>query len=389
MTGPRILFVSPVPDFKGGAEVVLRHMLTNPHIEPVLAVPEDGPVAEAARALSIPVGYYHPTAMLHVHRPPRLGPMLAALADAFRCAFRLHRLARAHGCSIIHSNGLKTHMLCTILATLSRVRTLVHLHDIPYRASERAIWALIARCVSHVVIVSRPCFPRAVLPGHVTVVHNGIRMLSDSLPPAAPSGPLRLGFVGRFHPNKGMDVLIDWFVSIRARGIAATLTIRGRPDPNMPQYWTDIQARIEREGLAPYVQYDGWVTGAATYAGIDMLLMTSKTPDPLPLVVPEAMSAGVVVAGYAAGGVPEMIEDGRTGLLASDSEGLADRVAALWWDPARFAALRQAAYDHARAEFAMEPFHRRLLDVYHAMLRREVSAPSRTTSQRPAALDPA
>ncbi len=386
MTTPRVLFVSPVSDFKGGAEVVMRHMLANPHIHPVLAVPEEGPVADAARAEGVTVCYYHPSAMLRVHRPPRPGPMLAALVDAVRCAFRLRRLAHAHNCCIIHSNGLKPHMLCAILGLLTRMRTLVHLHDIPYRASERAIWSFIARCVSRVVIVSRPCFPGSVLPGHVTVVHNGIRMLREELPPQMAGGPLRLGFVGRFHPNKGMDVLLDWFASIRAQGVAATLTLRGRPDPDMPDYWSAIQARIEREGLAPYVRYDGWVTGAATYEGIDMLLLTSKTPDPLPLVVPEAMSAGVVVAGYAAGGVPEMITDGHTGLLATDATDLAVRVAALWADPARYAQLRAAAYEHAQFEFAMERFHRRLGHIYQEMQqgRRRVSVPARTN--RPPAL---
>ena len=368
MTAPRILFVSPVADFKGGAEVVMRHMLANPHIEPVLAVPEDGPVAEAARAEGVPVCYYHPTAMLNVHRPPRPGPMLAALADAVRCAFRLRRLARAHRCSIIHSNGLKPHMLCAILGLLTRTRTLVHLHDIPYRASERGIWRLIAGCVSRVVIVSRPCFPANTLPSHVTVIHNGIRMLAETLPRATASRTLRLGFVGRFHPNKGMDVLLDWLLSIRAHGVDATLAIRGRPDADLPEYWAAIQDRILREGLSPYVRYEGWVTGAATYAGLDMLLMTSKTPDPLPLVVPEAMSAGVVVAGYAAGGVPEMIDDGQTGLLATDPDDLGRRVAELWADQARFAELRSAAHAHVQDHFTMERFHRHLLHVYRTML---------------------
>ncbi len=366
MIKPRVLFVSPVSNFKGGAEVVLRHMMANPNIEPVLAVPEEGPVSEAARAQGITVCCYRPTAMLQVHRPPRLRPILAAVADAVRCAFRLKRFAQAHGCSTIHSNGLKTHVLCAIIGLLTHTRTLVHLHDIPYRSSERVLWKLIARCVSKVVIVSRPCFPCETLPEHVTVVHNGIRMLQDALPAAPPGGPLRLGFVGRFHPNKGMDVLVDWFASIRARGVDAKLTIRGRPDPDMPDYWADIQRRLAAEGLAPHVHYDGWVTGAATYAGLDILLVTSKTPDPLPLVVLEAMSAGVVVAGYAAGGVPEMIEHRRTGLLATDKDELAGQVAALWADPDRFARLRATAHEHVRSRFSLERFHRRLLEVYQS-----------------------
>ena len=369
MTRPRILFVSPVSHFKGGAEVVMRHMLANPYIDPVLAVPEDGPVAEAARAQGIPVCCYHPAAMLHVHRPPRPGPMLAAVVDAVRCAFRLRRLAKAHGCDIVHSNGLKPHMLCAILGLFTRTKTLVHLHDIPYRASERAIWRFIAAMVRQVVVVSRPCYPAAALPARVVVVHNGITALSPELQAPGFGDQLRLGFVGRFHPNKGLDLLLDWFAAIRNQGVNATLTIRGRPDPDRPEYWDAIKQRIGREGLAAWVHEEGWVTGAATYAGIDMLLVPSQTPDPLPLVVPEAMSAGVVVAGYAAGGIPEMIEDGVTGLLATWTDDLAERVAALWADRPRFTAMRENAHAHVASEFAMERFHRKLLAVYQTMHR--------------------
>ena len=171
-----------------------------------------------------------------------------------------------------------------------------------------------------------------------------------------------------------MDVLLDWFASIRAHGIDAALIIRGRPDPDLPEYWSRIQDRIVEAGLSSHVRYDGWVTGEATYAGLDMLLVTSKTPDPLPLVVLEARKAGVVVAGYAAGGVPEMIEDGSTGLLATDPEDLAARVAMLWADPARFDRLRKNAHEHVKTSFSMELFHRKLQQVYGAALSTDISA---------------
>ena len=263
------MFVAPVSFFKGGAEVVLMSMVANPHIDAVLAVPEDGPVAEAGRALGIKVCCYYPGVMMEVHRPPRPGPMMAARADAVRCAFRLRRLARLNGCDLLHSNGLKPHVLCAILG-VTRTRTLVHLHDIPHKRAERVIWKFLARCVTRVILVSRPCFPGR-LPRNVEVVPNGIALVEERLPEAATVGgagvPIRLGFVGRFHPNKGLDLLLDWFKAVRQAGLAATLTIRGRPDPDMPEYWDRIRTRISAEELEPDTKLDGWVTGKAAYAG--------------------------------------------------------------------------------------------------------------------------
>ena len=360
--------MSAVSEFKGGAEVVLRTMLANPHIQPVLATPAEGAVGEAAAAMGIPVCYYRPDAMMKVHRPPRPGPIIAAAFDAARCAFRLRRLAREHGCDLLHSNGLKPHILCAILGIATRARTLVHLHDIPYTRAERLLWRVIACCVSRVIMVSRPCFPGDALPANVQVVQNGIAMVNPVLPPERAAGPLRLGFVGRFHPNKGLDVLVDWFGAARRRGLDAILIIRGRPDPEKPEYWEHIQARLQGEGLDSWVRKEGWTTGAATYAGLDLLLLPSKTPDPAPLVVPEAMSAGVIVAGYPAGGISTMIEQGRTGLLVEDGDGLATQLRALLDDPGAMSTMREAAFAHVQASFSVVSFHERLAAVYASML---------------------
>ena len=313
---PGVLYISAVSDFKGGAEVVMRSMLANPDVRPVLAVPDEGPLADAAQALGVQVCYYRPTSIMQVHRPLRLRPMLAAAADAARCSRRLRRLAREHGCDILHSNGLKPHMLCAMIGATSSAKTLVHFHDIPYRRVERLLWTAIARSVSRVIMVSRPCYPGATLPANAQVVWNGIR--DGAMQRCRPPGrTVRCGLVSSADSirTRGLDLLLDWFGAVRRAGLDATLTIRGRPDPDMPEYWTGIEERIRREGFDSLIKREGWTTGPATYAGIDVLLITSRIPDPAPLVVPEAMSAGVIVAGYPAGGIPDMIENGRTGFL--------------------------------------------------------------------------
>ncbi len=368
---PRVLFVSPVSDIKGGAEIVLCNMLANPYLEPVLAVPEEGALADAARARGAEVDAYHPGALLAVHRPPRLLPILAAAWDVVACARRIQRMAQLHHCDVIHSNGLKAHVICAVLGLATRSRTLVHLHDIAYSRAERIIWRSIARCVHQVVLVSRPCFPGDELPANVCVVPNGITpafaALSAQLPQA---GPLRLGFVGRFHPNKGLDLLLDWFACVRRAGIDATLTIRGRPDPDMPEYWQRILQRLADEDLAPHTRLDGWVTGAATYAGLDILLVPSKVPDPGPLVIFEAMTAGLIVAGYPAGGILYAIEDGINGLLVTDGEELVGKLRPLLEDPTQVEEMRRVAHARILADFSMAGFHRAFAELYARMMSR-------------------
>src|SRR5262249_13693360 len=105
------------------------------------------------------------------------------------------------------------------------------------------------------------------------------------------------------------------------------------------------------------------------YRDIDVLLVPSNIPDPAPLVVMEAMSAGIVVAGYPAGGIPSMVENGRTGILADTPDAIARELVRLTTSPEAFAAMRTQAFETARTEFGTATFYRRLLDTYEAVLR--------------------
>ena len=365
----RVLCVSAVPDFKGGAETVIKNMLANPYIESVLATPSEGPLADSARASGVDVCYYRPTALLGVHRPPRIGQIVAAVADAFRCAARLRGFMRDYKCDFVHSHGLKPHALCVILSLFWRVSTVVHMHDIPYSRAERIVWRLIALCSTRVILVSRPCYPGKRLPHNVIVIPNGIVPNQVELEPkeTVPT-PLRLGFVGRFHPNKGMDLLLDWLNAIRAAGLEVTLALRGRPDPELPAYWDHIQARINGEGLASIIHHDGWLSRAELYDDLDVLMVPSHIPDPGPLVVAEAMSAGVIVIGYPAGGIPFSIQNGLSGLLIKNAADVGAALAALVRTPGAFSRMRQDAHVRALTTFGLDTFYRRIDAVYRSAL---------------------
>ena len=61
------------------------------------------------------------------------------------------------------------------------------------------------------ILVSRPCYPGRRLPRNTEVIPNGIiPVQAGARAEKALQVPIRLGFVGRFHENKGMDLLLDW-----------------------------------------------------------------------------------------------------------------------------------------------------------------------------------
>ncbi len=367
MARPRVLYVSATADMKGGAESVLMTMLANPLVDPVLAAPEAGAVSEAAAGLGVPTCFFHPGAMMQVHRPPRPGPLLAAGADLLRCAVRVRRLAKQHGCTVVHSNGMKPHVINAAVSRMGGVGTVVHLHDIPHRRAERAIWRAVGAAVNQVIVVSPPCWPQDDRPAKVHVIPNGFVPLHPALPPHKLGDTLHLGFVGRFSRFKGLDLLLDWAGAVRAAGLRFKLHIRGRPDPDDPGFWQEIQARIVAEGLSDLVALDGWRPKHTVYEGLDVVLLPSRIPDPLPLAAAEAMGAGVVVAIYPAGGMVDYVQHGHTGLVIPEPAVLANALGALIARPDEYQRLRRGGYQVATEVFGLDRFHQRLADIYRGM----------------------
>ena len=103
------------------------------------------------------------------------------------------------------------------------------------------------------------------------------------------------------------------------------------------------------------------------YAGAHLLVHAPVQADPLPTVVLEAMALGLPVVATDVGGIPEMVEDGVTGLLAppDDVPALEAAIRRLTDDPARARAMGVSGRERARAHFSRARYveaHARWID---------------------------
>ena len=111
------------------------------------------------------------------------------------------------------------------------------------------------------------------------------------------------------------------------------------------------RANLEKYFAGTNTVFAGYMQGrelAEAIASSDMLVLASKT-ETLGMVLLEAMAAGTVVLGANAGGIPQVVEDGVTGLLfnADDTASLPRMVQSLLDNPARMAQIRAQARVHA------------------------------------------
>ena len=142
----------------------------------------------------------------------------------------------------------------------------------------------------------------------------------------APDAPV-VGTVGRLAEVKQQGVLIRAFAQVLPAFPAARLLLVG-----------DGPLRAELEGLAGSlglggaVLFAGYQSNPERYlAAMDVFVLPSRA-EAMPLVIPEAWAAGRPVVASRVGGIPELIADGKTGLLVApgDVDGLAARRGSSW-----------------------------------------------------------
>ena len=363
----RALYLSPVPDFKGGAERSLFDLLTNPNINPILAVPEEGELAARARSLDIPVEVIDFGSVHKVRRPFKFVHGLRALADAWSASRQLLTVVRENNIKVVHTNGLKAHSIA-LLTRIGRAPKLVmHFRDIAYTTQEKAIWKLLAKLASRAVFVSRACYPEDELPNNGRVIFNGI----DPKPQISlsPTNPIRIGFIGRLHPHKGLHTLLDWLYSAKIDGIAARLFIRGKYAAEAPEYEGEISEKIVELGLQDDVVFEGFFNDPeAVYRDLDVVCAPAQAAEPLARTILEPMSIGLPVIATPTGGTTEMVLDKVTGFIVVDGTGFKHALSIIASDSITVSKMVGAGREHINTNFGKQKLHNSIHNLYNEIL---------------------
>ena len=226
----------------------------------------------------------------------------------------------------------------------------------------------------------------------VQVIPNGTRPCR----PAAPdpelaawrgNGPLA-ALVSKLRPQKDPLALVRAAGALARRGeLHGRVAVVGDGELEGA-----VRAEIETRGLGEWVRWFPFRRGVDSYlAAVDVLVAPSRW-ESLPIGVIEAMACGVPVLATAVGGVPELIEDGRTGRLVppGNPEMLEKALAELLDDPEQRSRLGAAGRAAAGSRLSVDGMVEATAALYARLLERQArSARSmrwprmRTTGRRP------
>jgi glycosyltransferase involved in cell wall biosynthesis len=289
-----------------------------------------------------------------------------------------------------------------------RARIVVHVHDtsparVPAATAARMLGRadLIVTCSEYVARTLRAELPALTRP--IVAIDNGVdvqRFVPRQRRARDPERRFGLVYLGRLSPEKGVHVLIDAFNAAIARDPRLELALIGSPamysyaevklfhaDPHWAAlrhfYGDNPWQRFRRQFHRPGQRYADALRAmqtpaaraatrfagamphaevAAALAGADALVAPSVCDEPFGMPVVEAMAAALPVIASNAGGMGDLVDPGRTGLLVprSDAAALAAAIVELAADPRRCESMGDAGRQRAEQAFTWDAMVARL-----------------------------
>jgi len=352
----RVLFVDQFSDL-GGAQLVLRDVIADArrrgwYVE-VLA-PGAGGLFDYCAEQGIPhtrfpIGNY-------ANGRKRIGDVLRYGFDMAAAARAVRSIVNDRRIDLVFANGPR------ILPAVTNVGcpVVVHLHSHLEKWYARAIFRWSVRRVGATVIcVSESVAAR--VRGPVQVIYNGVADLGYRAPRFR-EAQVRVGIIGRIAPEKGHLDFIRAARILRSSGNDVRFTIHGAGLFSDPAF----ERRARELAAGGPVDFCGWSDDISKVLhDLDVLAVPSAASEATPRVIMEALSAGTPVVAYTSGGIPEIIQDGFTGVLtaAKTHVDLARSIEDLLADSGRMAALSWNGRREWERRFRLERFQQEICEL--------------------------
>lgn len=370
-----ILFAHPSPDLYGSDRMLLESVaaLVDRGWDAVVTLPADGPLAAhlvhaGARVLHCPTPVLRKSLL-----SPRGLPRLAAATVAG--AVRGAQMLRAVDPAVVYVNTV-TVPLWPVLGRLAGAGVLVHVHEAEQGLPRPLRVALAAPLLAASVVVVNSRATAEVVAGSIDRLRSRLRLVYNGVAGPDPDGvtppattapdPLRIVFVGRLSPRKGVEVAVRAVAALRGRGRTATLDLVGAVFPGYEWFDQHLHELVRSLDLDGAVRFPGFASPVwPAYAAADVAVVPSLATEPFGNVSVEAQLAQRPVVVARTQGLVETVRDGVTGVVveAGDPAALAaalDRLAADW--PAATALARAGRAD-ALDRFAPDRYRAAVADL--------------------------
>ncbi len=398
----RILYVHNSADLYGASRSLLRllRVLDRNRFEPLVVVPENGPLVSKLRELEVEIFVLTNLTIItrDVFHSWRLIPFFLNVP---RSVLALWRLIKRRRINVVHTNTGVV-IAAALAARLAGVPHIWHIRDSfqEFSATWRIYSAFIQGISDRVIAVSDAVARQFQGSTKVEVIHNGLPpdefafdrpLLRHEFRAAWKILPERIvvSCIGRIKLiRKGQENLIAALDLLKARGMEVTCMIVGSTSPGNESHLTQLKAQVKNAALDNVVFTGELADPQSVYAASDLVVLPSALPEPFGGVVLEAMANGLPVIATNIGGSPEQVTDGVTGFLVppADPRALADKLAVLIENAQLRARMGMAAKERIASTFPLSETKERLEAIYTSLLAKNAPGEAMRPYNRPATM---
>ena len=244
---------------------------------------------------------------------------------------------RRHNFRIIHTHTPRALLIGRIASSIARIPVIHHVHSPAGSCTDDLLRNRINRFVertgltgvNRIITVSKNLKNHLAAHGinssRIVVVRNGVPAPGMLPYKTIPDKKWVIGMVALFRPRKGLEVLLKSLAQLKAQKIDFRFRAIGQFETDA--YRSKIMQAVKDNNLGQIIDWVGFSKDVYhELQKIDLLVLPSLAGEGTPMVILEAMAAGVPVVSAGIEGIPEIIRHEKEGLLVGpgDSSGLTD-----------------------------------------------------------------
>ena len=313
-----------------GADIVLYELITKldkDKYQPTVLLPNDGPLVKKLKESNIEVDIMNYPILRRKYFTPK--GIISYFINYIKYSRRIVKYIKDNGIDIVHINTSAV-LEGRYIKKHSMAKIVWHIHEILVspKIVAKIINKTIAKSADKIICVSdavKNHFKEMTGREDVQVIYNGVD--NSKFSPNAKTDYLKeefgikdenivIGMIGRLNAWKGQKDLLNALELVfkennQAKGLFVGGVFEG-------QEWRidDFKSFIKEKNCEDRVIFTDFRNDSPSIHNlIDIFVLPSTNPDPLPTVVLEAMATAKPIVGYRHGGICEMVKDRENGLL--------------------------------------------------------------------------
>ena len=382
----RILLLHSSSDLYGASKIFLQtaQVLKAQGHTCHVVVSANGPLVDKLKQDNIPVTVIN----LGIIRRKYFTPLgiLNRVSKWSKANDLLNKYIQQNGIELVYANTTAV-LLGAYIAHKNKIKHVWHVHEIIEKPKFLffAIQWIMKRYTSIIICVSKAVQNHwsknaPSLLSKMQVIYNGIGPVEKSTEATfrtqyqIPEDAIVIGMAGRVHYWKGQQYFLqiaDQLLKYSTESNQAKplyFIITGDAFPGYEYLVAEMQDFIKKNNLGGRIFYTGFEDKMDKfYSSIDLLILPSQLPDPLPTVVLEAMQYGIPVAATAQGGALEMIAENETGIFIpiNNIETAADKIFELIHSDHRNN-MRTHSIERVEKYFSASSFENQITTIFHS-----------------------